>query len=243
TFPCLCFDVDIMKSIDVREFIDISPIYSHSFSFFRAFHSSRCKFIPEPLVVFNHNEMAEEQAKLESRNRLFGRSAFFHASLGYVRHLGKISSSLNIPIRELAWFREDELDKNTKIVIPTLVGFFAFNFSIAQLNVELYASIDKSGNTIHISRVGIDELQDFFDSIDIPELGKYFRYARGIYCSVSIPQIEKTKEIFRIQMHACRLARLYASRVDEKYVGMPEIGLPFGARKILNNAIAKEGQL
>jgi glycosyltransferase involved in cell wall biosynthesis len=234
TFPCLCFEVAPLRSQDLQRLMNISPIYSHTFALFSAFHDARCSFVPEPLVVFNHNAMEEEQTKLESKNRLFEKTAFYHASLGFVRHLNNVSESLNIPLQELARFREDELNKNTKRVVPTLAGFFAFNFSIAQLcYAELWASINGQRNTTYTSRAAIEALQSFFDSIEIPELARYFHYARGVYCSETVSAVEKATELATIQNQGCRLAAEYVRRIEKSHEGMPVLALPFGGKKVL----------
>jgi len=137
TFPCLCFEVEPVKSLSFRYLTDISPIYSHVFAFFLAFYNSQCAFIPKPLVVFNHNERLDEQKKLRQSNFAHRNTAFYHATVGLVRHLTNVFQTFSFPLQELARYREDEMNKETKEVIPTLTGSFVFDSALAQLLFEL----------------------------------------------------------------------------------------------------------
>jgi len=236
TFPCLCFEVAPLKALKASDFFDISPIYSHTFALFHAFQNSHCSFIPRPVVVFSSSESIEEHKKLSSKNELFERTSYFHASLGYIRHLANASALSGIPITELARYREDELDKSSGAVRSKMTGFFAFGGAIAQLSYELVASYHRERDVIYCSRKDILEEQHFFDTIGFRYLSRMFRFARRVYSSNEISTEDKIYHLSRVQT----LAQSMGNKVVEVEFDVNQadgsIGLPSGRVKGIKRA-------
>ena len=184
TFPCLCFDVACLRDCDISRVTDLSPIYSHTALFARAFRDRRCSFLPTPVAVFSHNEEAAEQEKLSGRNLAFKHPAFFHASAGLARHLLALSQDTGIPLEELAAAHEDEIEKTSKTIKRTVLAYFIFKFAIVQLMHEMrvfHAPGDVS-NDLCFVREDMELLDDFFRRANFSELSALLRQARGIYC-------------------------------------------------------------
>lgn len=231
TFPCLCFEVAPLKALDASDFSNISPIYSHTFALFVAFQNAQCAFLPLPAALFRMTEIVEEHKKLSSRNELFERTSYYHASLGYIRHLENASALSGIPVMELARYREDELDKTTGAVRSKMSGFFAFGGAVNQLLHELNASFNGDRDVIYCSREDINELQRFFDTTGFRYLGRMFRFARRVYSAAGIAPADKVYHLSRVQS----LAEYMAGKLVEAEFNVARanasIALPFGRRK------------
>lgn len=240
TFPCLCFRTDPIRSLDGAGFTGISPIYSHTFALLTAFAASKCLFIPEPAVAFSHNEAGEEMEKLEVRNYRYGRPALYHATLGLVRQLRHVEAGLGISVKDLARFREDELDKNSKQVYQTTTGDFVLGYSIAQLGLETQSMAGRSAPTIHFSRENMDEIAAFFRDADLVSQAVEFAVARGLFCDTSLDHEARAEALLQLRAAASSRALARVSRENAALGSAPQLGLPHGARKPLISSTINE---
>lgn len=228
TFPCLCFNVDLIKAFDYKAFSDLSPIYSHSFSMFCAFSDRPSVFLPKPLVFFNHNDAIEEHEKLSRRNNVDRRTSYYHVSTGYIRHLVLASRCSGISLDKLSLYREDELDKNNDDVRSTLAAFFAFNACLTELMYEIEATLYRVHGVTYATVSEIDEQQMFFEKSGIPDLAHYFTMCRKIYCSFGISPADKVSCLLRVQERVRDLSREYLARAFCIDGDQFCIELPFG---------------
>lgn len=181
TFPCLCFKVSDLRSLDFERFFSISPIYSHTAAFFTAFLELPCVFLSRPVVYFNHNELEDELRKLHGRNSSLSKPTFYHASAGLARQLCQLSTSTGTSLYDLVRMNEHEVAKTTKVIKRSLLGAFIYQFSISQFQLEVSAS--RTAGHYYNSREDILAVQKVLDDGQLGDFGVFFRQARFLYCS------------------------------------------------------------
>lgn len=233
TTPCLCFEVEPLRKLDLNSFIEISPIYSQTFAFFIAYENLPCSFIPKPLVIFNHNEAKEEQDKLESKNYYYNHVSFFHATIGFVRHLNHISKMSGHSLAQFARFREDELNKDNFQVETTTSAFFIYHYSISQLIFELDCA-ERKTPCIRFSQEEIEELETFFENINIPELANLFQKVKNRIALSTFSIQDQKNMLYQFQIEGIVYAKKYVLNAERKRFHSTSIKVPFSKRKIIS---------
>lgn len=240
TFPCLCFEVAPILQLEIDSITGISPIYSHTFAFYRAFFDKPASFIPKPVVLFNHNEESEEQQKLASKNASRKKTSYFHASIGMVRHIQNICMATGVTAAEVANYREDEVNKKTKRVVPTTTGLFIFNFSVAQLAHEVMQMVYRNGGTIFTTLEEIHEIREYFITSNLADLAALYNQAVGVYWNPGIQADQKARIMASIQEEGLLMAKKLYGRQDEFEVDSNDVlHLPHGGLKVLKRLTAK----
>ncbi|WCE93918.1 glycosyltransferase [Acidithiobacillus ferriphilus] len=207
TFPCLCFDVNYLKRINLEYILSISPIYSHTSAFYCAFYNLQCSFIPKPLVIFNHNEMEMEHEKLETRNKVFNKPSLYHACVGLGKHLEYMSLKTGCDLKQIANSAEDEIYKDSKNIKKTITIFFIFAFAIQQMRHEVKSYNNFNNNSFYLTAEDVEFLRYIFIDSGHGDLSNLFLLARGIYCSSFIEPEDKLNLLQSIANNSFNLER------------------------------------
>ena len=240
TFPCLCFEVDHLKRIDLEYILSISPIYSHTSAFYCAFYDSQCSFIPKPLVIFNHNEMETEHHKLENCNKVFNKPGFYHACVGLGKHLEYITMKTGVELKRIANSAEDEIHKHSKEIKKSITIFFIFAFTMQQMRHEISSYNGFGKNSLCLTLEDIEFLQHLFADCGRSELGDLFLLARGIYCSQSVKPGEKLRIL---QSIANKSFALEGKAYDQLLAHKEKIGyLVYGQRNGIKRLITSRAK-
>ena len=131
--PLLCFKRSEFDCSYFKNAVEVSAIYSLSFSLLASFHKSKCLFIAQPLVVMTENKINDEfnrLSKLATRNNHMPR---YYWSSGIVSQISLLSSRINLDLGYILNFREIIIDRVFYKNFELHVLEFIFSFFINDL--------------------------------------------------------------------------------------------------------------
>ncbi|GLU31411.1 glycosyltransferase family 2 protein [Trinickia caryophylli] len=137
TVSCLCFRKTRIMSVDWRRFQEISSIYSHSVSFFAAYHDRPVAFMPEPVIIYNSNTLDEELERFEHVSVAKAKPVFFPFTTGLAALLAEGSRKTGVALSELLTFEELEISKTNWQVKHSVLGAFICGMLINQIRVYI----------------------------------------------------------------------------------------------------------
>lgn len=231
TFPCLCFSVEKVRKLSVSDFYKISPIYSHTFAFYVAFFNSPCMFIPKPLVRFSFNPEMEEYIKLESKNKNINRTSYYHAAHGYLLHVNNISRITGVSISDIVMYREDQVNKDSDIVIPTTSGAFVLDACLAQMHYELSALYNGKEDITFTTVEEIEEQKHFFSHGGVEIFRKILDAAVYAYSYLGGDAFQAIEYIWRLRLIVQFIGRKIAVTEFDDKSSQISLELPFGEKR------------
>lgn len=220
TFPCICFEVEPLRKVDTRKIYQISPIYSHTIAFFKAFYNKRCAFIASPLVQFNHNPAVKETANLEIRNRSIRKPKFYHATAGLMKLINYLSEDVQVELSLFANSLEDELKKDSFIFKKTNTFFFILHFLIKQLLFEIESTKTRKP-CLFLSRSDINEVVSVLNKI--PE-SNHLKRVKEMLCIYQTKQLEPQKKIELLSKLQSDLIKEEQELIDALYISKRACG-------------------
>jgi glycosyltransferase involved in cell wall biosynthesis len=237
TFPCLCFEVEPLRRLDLESITETSPIYSHTAAFYCAFYDLPCSFISRPMILFNHNDLADEYSKLVQKNVRLSRPNMYHATVGLARHLLSVAQHTGTSLHNLLIAREDELNKNTNRIKTSITCFFILSFILQQLRYELEAVDNSLSDVIFFTAEELNFLQQFFISAGFDDLKAIVLEALDIYNGAGIPVDQKRNSLLGLLGKTFELEKSFLHSLESSYnsVGYIVYGQQSGVRLLLDD--------
>ncbi len=224
TFPCLLMKVAPIRNFHRRHGLNRhSAVYSHTFTIFGALRLQPALVISTPVVKFTLNERLDEHEKLFKQAP--AGIEFFHQTLGLARLINATAQVCGIGVERLGGAFEDEVDKDTLRVVPTLLSHFLVFFTLQQLAVEQAEVAAPRAKFGHLVASEFDELRDLIARFGDTDLHRLFEEAAEVLWS---PNATPAWKMHYLHLAEQRLRKL----VDARYASAIE-GLPIrGAKKI-----------
>ena len=109
--PLLCFKKNEFDNLYFKKAVDISSIYSFSFSLMASFYKSMCLFIAKPLVIMTENKINDEYSRLSHLAISNKHLPRYYWSSGIIGQISLLSSKTNIDLGYFLMYREVIVDR------------------------------------------------------------------------------------------------------------------------------------